>query len=65
MWTERELARIGKTYINDAAVLEDYLDERDLNAIKSQGTTYYNLKDKIFAPKVLKHETIYYHRNRI
>ena len=38
MWTERELARIGKTYINDAAVLEDYLDERDLNAIKELST---------------------------
>ena len=52
MWTERELERIGKTYINDAATLEDYLDDKDLTAIKSQGTTYYNLKDKIFAPKV-------------
>ena len=52
MWTEKELERIGKTYINTAATLEDYLDDKDLTAIKSQGTTYYNLKDKIFAPKV-------------
>ena len=52
MWTEKELERIGKTYINDAATLEDYLNDKDLTAIKSQGTTYYNLKDKIFAPKV-------------
>ena len=53
MWTERELEKIGKTYINDGMVLEDYLDDKDLTAIRSQGTTYFNLRDKIFAPKVL------------
>ena len=55
MWTERELEKIGKTYINDGMVLEDYLDAKDLTAIRSQGTTYFNLRDKIFAPKVLLH----------
>ena len=57
MWTERELEKIGKTYINDSATLEDFLGSEDLTAIKSQGTTYYNLRDKIFAPKVFLNRT--------
>ena len=65
MWTEKELERIGKTYINDGMVLEDYLDAKDLTAIRSQGTTYFNLRDKIFAPKVLKHSYIYIYCDRI
>ena len=65
MWTAKELERIGKTFINDSASLEDFLDEKDLTAIKSQGTTYFNLKDKIFAPKVFVDRTFHFHRNRI
>ena len=52
MWTENELNRIGKTFINSEAKLESFCDAADIKAIKKQGTTYYNLKDYIFAPKV-------------
>ena len=52
MWTEKELARIGKTFIDGDAKLEKFCDPFDLQAIRSQGTTYFNLKDYIFAPKV-------------
>ena len=65
MWTAKELERIGKTFINDTATLEDFLDDQDLTAIKSQGITYYNLRDKIFAPKVFVSRTFYFYRNRI
>jgi len=65
MWTAKELERIGKTFINDTATLEDFLDDQDLTAIKSQGITYYNLRDKIFAPKVFVNRTFYFYRNRI
>ena len=53
MWSEKEIERIGKTFINSSARLEDYLDKDDIEAIKEQGITYFNLKDKIFRPKVL------------
>ena len=59
MWTEKELGRIGKTFINPDAELESYLDEADIGAIKDQGITYYNLKDKIFRPKVMFHEEVF------
>ena len=65
MWTAKELERIGKTFINDAAALEDFLDNQDLTAIKSQGTSFYNLGDRIFAPKVFINRTFYLHENRI
>ena len=65
MWTAKELERIGKTFINDAAKLEDFLDEQDLGAIKSQGITYYNLRDKIFAPKVFINRASHININRI
>ena len=52
MWTTKELERIGKTYINGDLKLEDICDTVDIDAIRSQGTTYFNLKDYIFAPKV-------------
>ena len=57
MWTAKELEKIGKTFINDNATLEDFLDEKDLAAIKAQGITYHNLRDKIFAPKVFLNRT--------
>ena len=65
MWTAKELERIGKTFINDTATLEDFLDDQDLTAIKSQGITYYNLRDKIFAPKEFISRTFYFYKNRI
>ena len=52
MWSEKELERVGKTFIDPDAELESFLDEADIDAIKDQGITYYNLKDKIFRPKV-------------
>ena len=71
MWTEKELSRIGSTFINAENILETICDSSDLgifkksyrynflyslfeiiqDAIKNQGTTYYNLRDGIFAPK--------------
>ena len=51
MWTEKEIERCGK-YIDPDSKLEDFLDNEDLMAIKAQGTTYYNLRDAIFRPKV-------------
>ena len=53
MWSEKEIGRIGKVFINPNASLEDYLDKDDIEAIKEQGITYFNLKDKIFRPNVL------------
>ena len=53
MWTEKEISRCAKTYINPDANLEQYLDEKDILSIKAQGTTYYNLGDRVFRPKVV------------
>ena len=73
MWTTKELARCGKSFINGDLKLEDFCDDIDLghdiyffsiegsiyfdislkDVIKDQGTTYYNLKDAVFAPKVI------------
>ena len=53
MWSDKELARIGKTFINGDSKLENFCDPFDIQAIRSQGTTYFNLKDYIFAPKVI------------
>ena len=52
MWTDKELARIGKTFINGDSKLEDFCDQTDIDVIRSQGITYSNLKDYMFAPKV-------------
>ena len=52
MWTEKELSRCAKTFINPNASLESYLDPVDIACIKEQGTTYSNLGDRIFRPKV-------------
>ena len=52
MWTEKEINRCAKTFIDPNASLENFLDEKDISAIKEQGTTYSNLGDKIFHPKV-------------
>ena len=65
MWTAKELERVGKTFINDTATLEDFLDDQDLTAIKSQGITYYNLGDKLFAPKVSFNRIFHTQKNRI
>ena len=52
MWIKKEIERIGKKILTPDATLESYLDDLDIEAIKSQGTTYNNLKDRIYSPKV-------------